>query len=122
MAQNKKTSKAEASIPEPPIVTTTPESTPDVDTELEYEKNQKPEVDASCIEDIPLPFTATVNVALAVLRKVPDSPLMDVRPVGTLPLGTPVTITALHAGSAQLKNGLWIKTEFLTPNPARDTP
>lgn len=135
MAQNKKTSKAETLTPKESIVTVTTENitteqlenTPfsgsSATSELEPVKAQEQQLKQEPrIEEIPLPFNAVVNVALAVLRKAPNSPLMDIRPVGTLPLGTPVTITALHAGCAQLRNGLWIKAEFLTPNSAKDTP
>lgn len=136
MAQNKKTSKAETPPPEKSILTATPEisdteppedtppSAPDAAKELETAKNQErqSEAEAPRIKEIPLPFTATVNVALAVLRTAPDSPLMEVRPVGTLSLETPVTVTAIHAESARLRNGLWIKAEFLTPDSAKNTP
>lgn len=132
MARDKKTAKVQTPASEESVVTATPESSdinppedtpssvPDVVSEPESAKDQERQ-EVPHFEKIPLPFTATVNVALAVLRTAPDSPLMDVRPVGTLPLGTPVTITAIHAGSAQLRNGLWIKTEFLTPNSAKNT-
>lgn len=136
MARGKKTAKTETPSPEESILTATPEvsdtkppedtssSAPDAAEEPEAAKDQERQstAEAPRIEEIPLPFTATVNVALAVLRTAPDSPLMEVRPVGTLPLGTPVTITAIHAGSAQLRNGLWIKAEFLTPDSAKNTP
>lgn len=136
MARGKKTAKTETPSPEESVLTATPEvsdteppedsptSAPDAAKEQEAAKDRErqPEAETPCIEEIPLPFTATVNVALAVLRTAPDSPLMEVRPVGTLSLGTPVTITAIHAGSAQLRNGLWIKAEFLTPDSAKNTP
>ena len=136
MARGKKTAKTETPSPEESVLATppeisdteppedTPSSAPDAAKEPEAVKDQErqSEAEAPRIEEIPLPFTATVNVALAVLRTAPDSPLMEVRPVGTLPLGTPVTITAIHAGSAQLRNGLWIKAEFLTPDSAKNDP
>lgn len=136
MARGKKTAKAETPSPKESVLTATPEvsdteppedspsSAPDAAKESEAAKDQErqPTVETPHIKEIPLPFTATVNVALAVLRTAPDSPLMEVRPVGTLPLGTSVTITAIHAGSAQLRNGLWIKAEFLTPDSAKNDP
>lgn len=136
MARGKKTAKAETPSPEESVLTAipevsdteppedTPSSAPDAAEEPEAAKEQERQsgAEAPRIEEIPLPFTARINVALAVLRTAPDSPLMEVRPVGTLPLGTPVTITAIHEGSARLKNGLWIKADFLTPDSAKDTP
>lgn len=128
MARGKKTEKAEPLAPEElaaitipeNIGTDQPEEAPSSDPEKD--QDQKPEPEAPRIEELPLPFAATVNVALAVLRTAPDSALLEVRPVGTLPMGTPVTVTAIHAGSARIKNGLWIKVEFLTPDSAKNTP
>ena len=124
MARGKKNAKAETPSPEESVLTATPEvsnTEPQGDTHSSA-PDAAEEPEAPRIEEIPLPFTARINVALAVLRMAPDSPLMEVRPVGTLPLGTPVTITAIHEGCARLRNGLWIKADFLTPDSATDTP
>ena len=123
MARGKKNAKAETPSPEESVLTATPEvsnTEPQGDTPSSA-PDAAEEPEAPRIEEIPLPFTARINVALAVLRMAPDSPLMEVRPVGTLPLGTPVTITAIHEGCARLRNGLWIKADFLTPDSAKDT-
>jgi len=122
MPQTKASGKAEASSPEETAAVAVPKSGSGKVQKQQME--QKPyhlEVQTA-IEEIPLPFTATVNVTLAILRKAPANSLMEVKPVGTLPLGTSVTITALHAGSARLKNGLWIRAEFLTPDFTKDAP
>ena len=127
MARSKKSTKAESLGPEKSITTTPPENAESSKDIPPSTSATMPEQESAAdrhlnIEEIPLPFTATVNVALAILRMAPDSPLMEVRPVGTLPLGTPVTITAIHEGCARLRNGLWIKADFLTPDSAKDTP
>ena len=59
-----------------------------------------------------LPYTATVNVSLAVLRRGPDMG----KPIGTLKKGTPVTVADRQGHAAQLTNGLWIREAFLTPD------
>ncbi|MDO4315121.1 MAG: hypothetical protein Q4C45_05035 [Oscillospiraceae bacterium] len=59
----------------------------------------------------PLPYTATVNVSLAVLRRGPDMG----KPIGTLKKGTVVKVADRQGNAAQLTNGLWVREDFLTP-------
>ncbi len=60
---------------------------------------------------MPLPYTATVNASLAILRRGPDTG----KPIGTLKKGTAVKVTNRQGNAAQLSNGLWVLEDLLTP-------
>lgn len=65
--------------------------------------------------EAPLPYTAAVSVAIAMVRKTVGPGTADMlKAVGTLKQGTQVTVINRHDGFAQLANGLWINEAFLT--------
>lgn len=58
------------------------------------------------------PYEATIEVALAVLRKnVGLGTKETLKPVATLPQGTKVTIIEERDGYLRLNNGLWVSAE-----------
>lgn len=103
--------EAQAAPPEPPEA---PAATPDPEKEPEApEAVQDPEPEPP--GERPLPYRATVSVALAVVRKAVGLGTADqLKPVGTLKQGAAVTVVDRFEGYAQLANGLWIDEGFLT--------
>lgn len=84
-----------------------------VETEAEQVETEV-KTEAPQTEDGSFPYTATVNVALAVVRKaVGPGTAEQLKPVGTIKQGTKVTIVGHSGGYARLANGLWIGESFL---------
>lgn len=92
-----------------------------LEDETQEPKDQQPPEDETpekprqaIAADTPCPFKATIDVALAVLRKnigIGTSEML--KPVATLPQGTAVTITEIQDGYCRLQNGLWVAAESI---------
>ena len=101
---------------EPPQVPEDGPDTPPADQEplADPAPEKDPEPDPVPAGEMPLPYKATVNVALAVVRKAVGLGTADqLKPVGTLKQGAAVTVIHRKDGYAQLVNGLWIDEAFL---------
>lgn len=110
--------------PEPEPEPEAPAQEPPADTAPAQEAEQPPEAGPEETpapvppQERPLPYKATVGVALAVVRKAVGLGTADqLKPVGTLKQGAAVTVIDRFNGYAQLANGLWIDEAFLSVTP-----